>query len=223
MATLKTYLADSTILRTNAEVTLTGTAPDGRSWIRLDRTIFHPQGGGQKADRGRIGGVEVLHVAHGVDGEVDHFIAAPAYPVGSQVELQVDPVWRGVCARLHSAGHLIAAISERFADLRAIAGHHWPGEARVDFEIPDVWSENLQNTLSEALVRVMSSDLEVAEVGDPYSARAIRIGDFEAVPCGGTHVRRISEIGRVTITKVRLKEARVRLSYAVDAAQLAAG
>lgn len=217
MTTLKSYLADSTILRTTATVTMTGTTPDGRSWLRLDRTIFHPQGGGQKADRGRIGDVEVLHVAHTPDGEVDHFIAAPQFAAGANVQLEIDPVWRSLCARLHSAGHLIAAICEHHVSpLRAIAGHHWPGEARVEFENASALPADLKTALLDELARVRSMDLEVSVVGNPFNARAIQIGNFPSVPCGGTHVQRVSQIGQVTIRKVQLKDGRLRLSYDVD-------
>jgi Ser-tRNA(Ala) deacylase AlaX len=33
--------------------------PDGRYAVELDQTLFHPQGGGQPADRGLIAGIAV--------------------------------------------------------------------------------------------------------------------------------------------------------------------
>ena len=111
-----------------------GDGPDG-SWVRLDRTWFHPQGGGQKADTGSIGGAAVRHVINDDAGDVLHLLESPAsFAVGDEVDVQVDVERRTLHERVHTAGHLIAAVGEAlFPHLAAKAGHHWPGEARVDF------------------------------------------------------------------------------------------
>ena len=62
-----------------------------RHWVRLDRTWFHAQGGGQKADQGTISGAEVVHVAHAEDGEVNHYLSGPPpFATGDEVHLEVD-------------------------------------------------------------------------------------------------------------------------------------
>lgn len=77
---------------------------DGRYAIELDRTLFHPQGGGQPADRGWIGELAVESVA--ARGEsIVHIVAQPL-PSG-EVAIRVDEDARRLHARLHSAGHLI--------------------------------------------------------------------------------------------------------------------
>lgn len=57
---------------------------------------------------------------------------------------------------------------------------------------------------------------KVAEV----QASKVRMVLFEgcpaAVPCGGTHVARVGEIGRVLIKKVAYKDAVLRISYRLD-------
>ena len=103
-------------------------------------TLFHPQGGGQKADRGTIGGRAVTHVAHADGGEVNHYLdSTDGLSVGDAVEIAVDAEWRQLNARWHTAGHLIAAVVEKlFPTLQGVAGHHWPGEGRVEFAPGDV-------------------------------------------------------------------------------------
>lgn len=218
MPTLKQYLADSTLLRSDAFVTSVGTV-DGRCCVRLDRTIFHPQGGGQQSDRGRIGGVEVTHVAHADNGEVNHFLdSGDGVAVGDHVELLVDPVQRELAAWNHSAGHLIAAVAEcRFPTLRAISGHHWPGEARVEFQTTGDVPQDLREALYDDIAAAQSADLPFSVTGDPYTDRAIRIGSFLPVPCGGTHVQRASQIAVITIEKIRSKHGKLRVSYSVSA------
>ncbi|MCD6624952.1 alanyl-tRNA editing protein, partial [Klebsiella michiganensis] len=49
---------------------------DGRYAIELDRTLFHPQGGGQPADRGWIAGLAVEGVVSRGDS-VAHIVSQP--------------------------------------------------------------------------------------------------------------------------------------------------
>lgn len=218
MTTKKLYLEDSHITQATAIVTDFGTAPDGRFWVRLDRTIFHPQGGGQKADRGTIGGTRITHVAHAAGNEADHFMELNgAFGRGQLVELQLDEDWRHLNAGYHSGGHLIAALVEsRFSGLRAISGHHWPGEARIEFETShEPVALEITDAIAEDLCEIVSKDLLVRVVGEPYSDRSIQIGDYRPVPCGGTHVSRLSHLHGIGVEKVRVKSGKVRVSYSV--------
>ena len=50
--------------------------PEGEAWaVTLDRTAFYPEGGGQPADRGILGGARVLDV-HEKDGVIWHQVDA---------------------------------------------------------------------------------------------------------------------------------------------------
>ncbi len=102
---------------------------DGRYAIELDRTLFHPQGGGQPADRGWIAGQVVETVA--VRGErVLHILSQPL-PLG-EVEMKIDASARQLHARLHSAGHLLGLAGEQLG-WQPVKAHHWPGEGRITF------------------------------------------------------------------------------------------
>jgi Ser-tRNA(Ala) deacylase AlaX len=212
----KRYLEEHTLY---GKATVTETGADERgAWVRLSETVFHPQGGGQKADRGTIGGAAVLHVAHSEGGEVNHYVeeAAP-FVVGQEVEIVVDAGWREMNARLHTGGHLFAAVAEeRWPALVAVAGHHWPGEARVEFEIGEgaiPAGEELSAVLQKSLEEAIQADLPVRVVGDPYSSRAIQIAAHRAIPCGGTHLDRTGALAGLAVTSVRTKSGRLRISY----------
>jgi len=183
--------------------------------IRLDRTIFHPQGGGQKADRGTIGGVAVLSVRHN-EGEVDHVVSSTdGLAVGDSVELVLDEEWRESNSRYHSAGHLIAAIAEEcFPGLRADSGHHWPGEARVEFSgnIPEDLEAAralIVSKLSESIERELTFDVDNPE----NDTRTVRIGSFAAVPCGGTHVKSSGALAGLQVSAMKKKSQKLRVSY----------
>ncbi|MBI3818888.1 MAG: alanyl-tRNA editing protein [Planctomycetes bacterium] len=217
MSTTKIYLIDSNILQMTARVMDMGLQPDGRSWVSVDRSPFHPQGGGQKSDRGTIGGATVTHVMHGDGGNVLHLVEdPPSLHVGDEVDLCVDPVWRKMNSTLHTAGHLIATIVEqRFSPVRAYGAHHWPGEARVEFNLAGapIDPARIEAELAVDLATAIDANLLVAVEGDPYTTRAIRIGSYSAIPCGGTHVSYLGVLVSVSVKKVRQKAGTLRISY----------
>jgi alanyl-tRNA synthetase len=217
MSVTKQYLASSAL---TATTTITEIGEDaGKPYVRLRDTLFHAQGGGQKSDRGTIGGVAVTHVAH-ADGEVNHYVDSIAHlQVGMTVEIAIDPEWRQLNAKSHTAGHLIAAIGDSiFPELKAIGGHHWPGESRVEFEgKSSLSSDEIISALTTAVDRAVADNLPVKVIGDPFASRQIQIGSFPAVPCGGTHLDNLSELSDLVLTKVKSKGDKIRISYGFKA------
>ena len=74
----------------------------------LDRTAFYPEGGGQPADQGLLGGAAVTDVRER-DGEIVHICAAPL-PVGESVSGQVDFARRFDFMQQHSGEHIVSGI-----------------------------------------------------------------------------------------------------------------
>ena len=182
--------------------------PDGRYAVVLDRTLFHPQGGGQPADAGWIDNEPVETVlARGDD--VLHIVAKPLLP--GVVNLRVDAAQRQLHARLHSAGHLIGLAGTAFGWL-PVKAHHWPNEGRITFAaggngtLPDAPSllAKINAWQAEDLPRRVTFDGGLREVG---------FGELPAYPCGGTHVSRLSDIGQVTITQVKMKKGQMIVTY----------
>lgn len=182
--------------------------PDGRYAVVLDRTLFHPQGGGQPADAGWIDNEPVETVlARGDD--VLHIVAKPLLP--GVVNLRVDAAQRQLHARLHSAGHLIGLAGTAFGWL-PVKAHHWPNEGRITFAaggndtLPDAPSllAKINAWQAEELPRRVTFDGGLREVG---------FGELPAYPCGGTHVARLSDIGQVTITQVKMKKGQMIVNY----------
>lgn len=184
--------------------------------VRLDATVFHPQGGGQPSDTGTINGIPVSKVY--VDGDdVIHLLeTAPNFAVGDQVALIVEESPRKLFSRLHSAGHLLAHVAEQeFPGLKAVQGHHFPNEARVEFtftEAPDL--DTFKQKLSDALQNIIANNINVRTSFD-NGVRRITFGDYEPTPCGGTHVQELTEIGAILIRNVKNKGGRIRVGYDV--------
>jgi alanyl-tRNA synthetase len=213
MTTDKLYLWSAVL---EAEATVTALLDGERKIVRLSRTVFHPQGGGQRADGGAIGGQPVLDVRHAEGGEVDHVVSSfDGLAVGATVQLRVDAAKRKLHARLHSAGHLIADAGAMVApQIVGKAGHHWPREARVEFDgaVDDIPA--FTAALSAKLGELVAQNLPLAVLGDPSSVRRVKICGDE-VPCGGTHVAALGEIGPIAIRRVQAKGGMLRVSYGV--------
>lgn len=218
MSTHKIYLTDADQLTTTATVREVFTTEEGAHLVRLDRTLFHPSGGGQPADQGTLGGQRVLHVAHAPDGDVDHHVEAlDGLTPGAEVTLAVAAAPRLLNTRAHTAGHAIAhAVEALCPDLKAVGGHHWPDQARVEFSGPaqDDYGA-LQRQLQARLQADLDADLPVRVLLGQDSLRRIAIGDYAPVPCGGTHAPSLAALDEVQVTRVRRKSGRIRVSYAV--------
>lgn len=218
---------DSPTLRETSALVEAG-SPDG---IVLDRTIFYARSGGQPGDTGKLrwDGGEVA-IADTVKGEGDAILHVPAAgaslpPAGTVVQGEIDWDRRHRLMRMHTTLHLMCSLIKGAA---VTGGSVGADRSRLDFDLPNPPpKEELEaglNALIEAdhpvqiewvdeavldrdpgLVRTMS-------VQPPRGAgrlRLIRIGEGETPvdlqPCGGTHVSRTGEIGRVQILKIENK------------------
>src|SRR5712691_6914473 len=132
--------------------------------VVLERTPFHPGGGGQLADRGvlRWAGGEARLAAIEIDGaRVWHVLAEPV-EIAGVVEAAVDPGFRALMAQLHTNAHVVSAlVFQRFQGaLITGAQLNKDGTARVDFDLPDADNERLR-ALETAINDVIRQDLAV--------------------------------------------------------------
>lgn len=205
-------------------------------FIILDQTAFHPQGGGQPSDHGVIRNdhfeANIVHVAQHGD-QIRHYIEPIVTEplVAQKMYGVVDQKRRLINARYHTAGHLLSNIVEILnPKLKVMKGHSFPGEAYVEIqgnEAIDV--ETLQNRIGQVIARddkttifeIDPKEFEEQFYKLPYSIpdnkkfRVMQIGDFPPVPCGGTHVSSVGEIGLIRINKIKNKNSILRVSYEV--------
>ncbi|XP_020583457.1 uncharacterized protein LOC110026722 isoform X2 [Phalaenopsis equestris] len=139
------YFEDMYVLQSTA-IFLSFEQVDGRLAMILDSTIFHPQGGGQPADKGVIfcsGFTFVVEDVRSNNGVVFHF----GYIDNSQancesnlkerqeVTLQVDAQRRDLNSRIHSAGHLLDICMHNvgLSHLKPGKGYHFPDGPFVEY------------------------------------------------------------------------------------------
>ncbi len=216
---------------------VTGYTPEGG--IITDRTVFYPTGGGQPGDSGRItwqGGDMVIATAVKVEGGDVALVAAeprPMPPVGADVHMVLDWSRRHRHMRVHTALHLLSVV----IPLAVTGGQIGAERGRLDFDMPDPPGD--MSVIEAAVNRLIDRDLPVTEdwitdaellanpgliktmsVSPPVGqgrVRLVRIGQIDLQPCGGTHVARTSEIGRIEIGRIEKKgriNRRVTLSLA---------
>ncbi|MFB6130880.1 MAG: alanyl-tRNA editing protein [Salinigranum sp.] len=128
---------------------------DGRE-VALDRTYFYPEGGGQPADRGTVGGVPVSGVETR-DGEVVHTLSeGPSFEAGEAVSAAVDAEFRTYCMRAHTASHVLYGAGRRLLAGLGYGGFDiGPEKVRVDFvtttDVDDATLVELERLVNRAV------------------------------------------------------------------------
>jgi misacylated tRNA(Ala) deacylase len=220
--------------------TVVGFKPDGG--ILLDRTVFYATSGGQPGDHGvlttRSGDVLLISNAHYVDPsktEITHIPAdgvAASLAVGEPVHLVIDWELRYARMRMHTALHLLSAV----LPYPVTGGSVGEVESRLDFDIPEAGLD--KDAITQKLIKIISADAEVKtrwitsaeleanpalvktmSVRPPMGSgrvRLVEIVGYDLQPCGGTHVKRTSEVGKIAVTQVEKKgklNRRVRIAF----------
>lgn len=195
----------------------------GKGWaVVLDDTAFYPEGGGQPADRGTLGGVRVLDV-HRRDGVIVHETDGPLAP-GTAVRGEVDWERRFDHMQQHSGEHIVSGLIHRDFGWDNV-GFHLGDVVTVDFNGVLTWDDALrvEREANEEIwadretVIVCPPPEELARI--PYRSKkalagTVRLVEFpgaDRCACCGTHVARTGEIGCVKILSLMHHRGGVRL------------
>ena len=203
----------------------------GEGGILVDQSLFYATGGGQPGDSGWIAWegsrLAVATAVKAEDGMVALVPAEPAElpPVGTDLRQVLDWERRHAHMRVHTALHLLSVV----IPLPVTGGQIGAGRGRLDFDMPEppadvavlearlnalvdldlpvteTWITDEELAANPGLVKTMS----VMPPTGQGRVRLVRIGtpdkQVDLQPCGGTHVARTGEIGRVEIGKIEKK------------------
>jgi len=214
---------------------------DPEAGIVLDRSAFYPGGGGQPPDHGVLlwGSVQTRIVGTR-KGDDLYLLPAPGDPVppaGTAVHGALDDVRRSTLMRTHSGLHVLCGTVFRDFGALVTGGNMEPGEARMDFNLPEIpadFKQRLEDAVNAEIVadrpievRLLPREEALAipdiirtqAVFPPETAqlRIVDIVGLDAQADGGTHVASTRQIGHLQITKVENKgrqnrRVRIRLS-----------
>jgi len=219
-------LADPTLREW--ECTVVGIDPE--RGIVLDRSAFYPGGGGQPPDHGVLlwNGVQT-RVVGTVKGDDLYLVPAEGDPVpaaGTAVVGAVEDTRRTLLMRTHSGLHVLGGVVFRDYGALVTGGNMEPGEARMDFNLPDL-PEGFKATVEERVNAEVAADravevrvlprteaLAIPDIirtqtnlipPDETEVRIVDITGLDTQADGGTHVASTRQIGRVQVTKVENK------------------
>ncbi|HEY3144625.1 MAG TPA: alanine--tRNA ligase [Acidimicrobiales bacterium] len=205
-----------------SQATIIGIVGDG---LFLDRTPYYAESGGQIGDIGTIttptGTVEVSDTTYALPGLNRHAfrVVEGTVEVGQEATASIDRARRDAIRRNHTGTHIL-----HWA-LREVLGKHVkqqgslvaPDRLRFDFShFEPVSAEDLraiedlanQEILANDPVRHFETTMDqarelgaIAFFGDKYGdiVRVLEAGTHSVELCGGTHVRRLGDIGPLKV------------------------
>ena len=224
--TKRLYYEDSHKIYFTGKVLECSPSPkDGKTWeVILDRTAFYPEGGGQPADHGTLGGIPVIDVRE-KDGDVLHITTAPL-ETGIQAEGCVDWNRRLSLMQQHTGEHILSGLVHKLYGYENVGFHMGADGVTVDFngeispkDIPRL--ERLSNQAIWADLPV-SADYPPAETLNRMHYRSkkeltgpvriVTIKDTDVCACCGVHTRSTGEVGALKIVSCQKHKGGVRLT-----------
>lgn len=181
----------------------------------LDRTLFYPQGGGQPADRGELGGISLLDVTER-GGVVYHRLPAPL-PVGCEVSGTVDWPFRFSLMQHHTAEHIVSGLIRSLWGFDNVGFHMGADYVTLDTS-GELSSEQLERTELEANRAVWNNiELQTVRYAEKPPAglfyrskkevagdvRIVTVPGFDSCACCGLHCRFTGEVGMIAFIEAR--------------------
>ena len=206
METIKLYYQDAFLRRFDA--TVLDCAADKKAWrVVLDRTAFYPEGGGQGADHGTLGGVNVRDV-HETDGVIYHTCDKPL-PVGETVTGEIDWQRRFDHMQQHSGEHIVSGMLCSTYHCDNTGFHMGADTVTIDYNADIPWEgvleiERRANRYIWENHPIVIRYPEPAELAVlPYRSKKalegpVRITEFpgaDMCACCGTHVETSGQVG----------------------------
>lgn len=120
--------------------------------------------------------------------------------------------------RLHFAAEVVLElVCQKFPEVVKIGAHIAQEKARIDFK----WDQNIAPFLSllqDEAQAIIDSDQEIISAfSDEVNERRYwKINEFSQVPCGGTHIKRTSEMGKISLKRVNPGKGKERIEIYVS-------
>ena len=208
---------------------------EGRFEIALDQSAFYPTSGGQPYDTGTIcfagGETRVSDVWADADGTIWHRVDRPI-PEETYVRGRIDRARRFDHMQQHGGEHMLAGAIHHLLGGGTIGLHLGRDISSIDVTLPGgrthltkqeiLMLEEQVNTWIQQDDPVKCYFPEPDELASlplrkpPTVAQSIRIvafGDYEMVPCGGTHPSSAGQVGLLKILSVAPAKGKARVTF----------
>ena len=190
--------------------------------IILDQTAFYPTSGGQPNDTGQMIHENETYTVIDIlkrEGKIIHKVDRPGLKAGDKIKGVVDWQRRYLLMRHHTAAHVLSTLISSQTGADITGNQLYTDKARVDFSLEN-FDRELMKSFEERANEIISQNLAVTfrilEREEAFkipslvklrkqlpesiqNIRVVDIGDFDHQACGGTHLRNVSEIGKIEI------------------------
>lgn len=206
--------------------------------VVLAATIFYPEGGGQSTDTGRLdssAGTANIVSVYKQGNRILHRLDGPIPKKDDEVFIRLDWNRRYAHMRMHTAQHIVSRVVFEMYGAQTAGNQIHADYSHIDFapatfkseDLPaiekaanDIIKQDLPVTIEtvsrEELDRIMGADRSdlMKLPSSVKQVRLVRIGDHDAYPCAGTHVRSTGELRGLSIIKRKSKgKGTVRITY----------
>ncbi|MEG2668444.1 MAG: alanine--tRNA ligase-related protein [Lachnospiraceae bacterium] len=190
----------------------------------LDRTAFFPEGGGQRADVGKIDEYMVLDV-HEKEGIIFHEIEQPL-PVGAKVQGIL--TWKERFSKMqqHSGEHIVSGLIHQTYGYDNVGFHLGTDAVTMDFNgtITKEQLEQIEYRANEAVIKNIEIDVAYpskeqlkdmeyrSKIEIDGQVRIVTILGYDCCACCAPHVRRTGEIGCIKFVGMQHYKGGIRVS-----------
>jgi alanyl-tRNA synthetase len=222
--TKKLYYDDAYLLEFEADV-VERREHEGRPAVVLDRTAFYPESGGQPWDKGTVGGAKVAAVLD-LDGTILHVVEG-AVPEG-RVRGSVDRATRLDHMQQHTGQHVLSQAFWELLKGETLSFHMGPGVSTLEIGLKTLSDADCDRVEDRANAIVLENrevktyfvpEERIGEVPlrrPPKKhglLRVVEVDGFDYSACGGTHVRKTSEIGAIKILGIEKIRGNLRFEF----------
>jgi Ser-tRNA(Ala) deacylase AlaX len=186
--------------------------------IMVDQTIFYAQSGGQESDHGSINNSRVIQARKEGRGIIYTLEDGHGFRPGDRVKMAIDWERRYQLMRLHFAAEVILELAyQKLKGIEKIGAHIGQDKARIDFK----WEGNISRifpALEKEAHNIIEANQEIVSAfsDDASEKRYWKVEGFSQVPCGGTHLKRTGEIGKITLKRNHLGKGKERIEIYIN-------
>ncbi len=204
--------------------------------IILNQTIFYPEMGGQKSDRGKIDNSDVINVEIKDDIIIHYLKDITGLKENQEIEMKIDAERRELLRRHHTATHIINQACRRvLGDFVYQNGAEKDiDQAHLDITYFDKLTEEQVNQIERLANEVVSENMKITASIVPREKaeskygmsiyqggvvpnadiRIVKIDNYDVEACGGLHCNNTGEVGLIKIIKTeRIQDGVVRVVF----------
>ncbi len=218
------YWTQPDVFETEVDVVMVGP-----SQVTIDPLLFHPEEGGQPADRGTIGEAVIKDIQV-ADGKIVHTLDRPL--ADGKYIARLDKERRLYTATQHTAQHILSGIAAAQFGLETVGVHIGLESCTVDFDKKVEW--DVAEQIERRALEVVTLNIPIETTfNDPAAqarsrfgqidadvVRIVRIGAIDTSACCGAHVASTGRIGAIRIFELEAKKQGTRVSFLAGASAL---